>query len=45
VAGNLLKKLGGKVRVHLLGGDLTVEYAERLLLNGSAEKVFEGMLF
>jgi diaminopimelate epimerase len=45
VAGNLLKKLGGKVRVHLLGGDLTVEYAERLLLNGSAEKVFEGTLF
>jgi diaminopimelate epimerase len=45
VAGNLLKKLGGKVRVHLLGGDLTVEYAERLLLNGPAEKVFEGTLF
>jgi diaminopimelate epimerase len=45
VAGNLLKKLGSKVRVHLLGGDLEVEYAERLLLNGSAEKVFEGTLF
>jgi len=45
VAGNLLKKLGGKVRVHLLGGDLTVEYAERLFLNGAAEKVFEGTLF
>jgi diaminopimelate epimerase len=45
VAGNLLKKLSGKVRVHLLGGDLTVEYAERLLLNGPAEKVFEGTLF
>jgi diaminopimelate epimerase len=45
VAGNLLKKLGGKVRVHLLGGDLEIEYAERLLLNGSAEKVFEGTLF
>jgi diaminopimelate epimerase len=45
VAGNLLKKLGGKVRVHLLGGDLEVEYADRLLLNGVAEKVFEGTLF
>jgi diaminopimelate epimerase len=45
VAGNLLKKLGGKVRVHLLGGDLEVEYDERLLLNGPAEKVFEGTLF
>jgi diaminopimelate epimerase len=45
VAGNLLKKLGSKVRVHLLGGDLEVEYAERLFLNGPAEKVFEGTLF
>jgi diaminopimelate epimerase len=44
-AGNLLKKLGSKVRVHLLGGDLEVEYAERLFLNGTAEKVFEGTLF
>jgi len=45
VAGNLLKKLGGKVRVHLLGGNLEIEYAECLLLNGPAEKVFEGTLF
>jgi diaminopimelate epimerase len=45
VAGNLLKKLGGKIRVHLLGGDLEVEYAQRLFLNGPAEKVFEGTLF
>jgi diaminopimelate epimerase len=44
VAGNLLKKLGSKVRVHLVGGDLEVEYAERLFLNGPAEKVFEGTL-
>ena len=43
-AGNLLKKLGSKVRVQLLGGDLEVEYTERLLLNGPAEKVFEGTL-
>jgi diaminopimelate epimerase len=45
VAGNLLKKLGSKVLVHLLGGNLEVEYAERLFLNGAAEKVFEGTLF
>jgi len=45
VAGNLLKKLNGKVSVHLRGGDLYVEYAERLLLNGAAEKVFEGTMF
>ena len=45
VAGNMLKKLGSKVRVLLLGGDLEVEYAERLFLNGPAEKVFEGTLF
>jgi diaminopimelate epimerase len=44
-AGNLLRKLGGKVRVHLIGGDLEVEYAEHLFLNGPAEKVFEGTLF
>jgi diaminopimelate epimerase len=44
VAGNLLKKLGSKVRVHLLGGYLEVEYAERLFLKGPAEKVFEGIL-
>jgi len=45
VAGNLLEKLSGKVVVHLLGGDLEVEYADRLLMNGATEKVFEGTLF
>jgi len=44
-AGNLLRKVGNRVRVHLLGGDLEVEYAERLFLSGPAEKVFEGKLF
>jgi diaminopimelate epimerase len=44
-AGNLLKKIGNKVRVHLVGGDLEVEYTERLFLSGPAEKVFEGKLF
>lgn len=45
VAGTLLKKLANKVRVHLRGGNLEVEYAERLILNGPAVKVFEGKLF
>ncbi len=44
VAGNLLEKLSSKVRVHLLGGILMVEYAERLFMSGAAEKVFEGTL-
>ena len=44
-AGNLLQKVSGKVTVHLLGGDLEVEYADRLFLSGPAEKVFEGKLF
>ena len=43
-AGNLLQKVGGNVTVHLLGGDLEVEYAERLFLSGPAVKVFEGTL-
>lgn len=45
VAGTLLKKLSSRVLVHLKGGDLEVEYLERLVLNGPATKVFEGMLF
>jgi diaminopimelate epimerase len=44
-AGNLLSKVEGKVTVHLLGGDLEVEYADHLFLSGPAEKVFEGTLF
>jgi len=44
-AGNILEKVGSKVTVHLLGGDLEVEYAERLSLSGTVEKVFEGKLF
>jgi len=44
-AGSLLKKTAPSVTVHLAGGDLNVEYAERLFLSGSAEKVFEGELF
>lgn len=44
VAGNLLKKLGGKVYVHLLGGDLIIEYANHLFMSGTAKKVFEATL-
>ena len=45
VAGNLLEKLGGKVCVHLLGGDLMIEYANHLIMSGTAKKVFEATLF
>jgi diaminopimelate epimerase len=44
-AGNELKKLGDDVTVHLLGGDLRVEYNKRLFMTGPAVKVFEGKLF
>jgi diaminopimelate epimerase len=42
---NKLGKIGNKVTVHVLGGDLQVEVAESLFLSGAAEKVFEGTLF
>lgn len=45
VVARMLGKVDEKVTVHLVGGDLEVEYAERLFLSGSAEKVFEGRLF
>ncbi len=44
-AANKLGKVGNKVTVHLLGGDLQVDIAEHLLMSGAAEKVFEGRLF
>jgi diaminopimelate epimerase len=44
-AANKLGKVANKVTVHVLGGDLQVEVAERLYLSGVAEKVFEGTLF
>jgi len=44
-AGNILGKVDSKVTVHLVGGDLEVEYAGHLFLRGPAEKVFEGKLF
>ena len=45
VAGTLLKKVDNKVTVHLLGGDLEIEYSESIMMTGPAEKVFEGNLF
>jgi diaminopimelate epimerase len=45
VAGRLLGKVRNKVTVHLLGGNLEVDYTDRIFLNGPVERVFEGKLF
>jgi len=44
VAGTLLKKIGNRVTVHLLGGDLEIEYSGNIWMTGPAVKVFEGIL-
>jgi diaminopimelate epimerase len=44
-AANKLGKVGNKVSVHVLGGDLQVEVTKTLFLSGAAEKVYEGTLF
>jgi diaminopimelate epimerase len=44
-AANRLGKVGSKVLVHLLGGDLQIEIGKTILMSGTAEKVFEGTLF
>lgn len=44
-AANLLHKVNNKVTVHMLGGELTIEYAGSLSMTGPAEKVFEGIMF
>lgn len=45
VAANLLGKIGKKATVHLLGGDLEVEYTNNIVfMKGPAEKVFEGQI-
>ncbi|MDR2707446.1 MAG: diaminopimelate epimerase [Nitrososphaerota archaeon] len=44
-AANKLGKVGNKVTVHLLGGDLQVEVGKSLFLSGAAEKVCQGTLF
>jgi len=44
-AGVALGKVDRKAAVHLLGGDLEVEYSESIFMTGPAEKVYEGQLF
>ena len=44
-AANKLGKVGNKVTVHVLGGELQVEVGKTLFLSGAAEKVYEGTLF
>jgi len=45
VAANLTGKISGGCMVHLLGGDLNIEYENgRILMRGAAEKSFEGIL-
>jgi len=44
-AANKLGKVGNKVSVHVLGGDLQVEIDKTIYLIGAAEKVYEGTLF
>ena len=44
-AANKLGKVGNKVTVHVLGGDLHVEVGKTIFLSGAAEKVYEGTLF
>ena len=44
-AANKLGKVGDKVTVHVVGGDLQVEVGKSLFLSGAAEKVYEGTLF
>jgi len=44
-AANKLGKVGNKVTVHVLGGNLQVEVGKTIFLIGAAEKVYEGTLF
>ncbi len=44
VAGSLLRKTDSACTVHLLGGDLSIEYAGgKMMMTGPAEKAFEGI--
>jgi diaminopimelate epimerase len=45
VAGKRLGIVENKVTVRLLGGNLEVEYTDRMFLSGPVERVFEGKLF
>lgn len=44
VAGNILGLLEKKCVVHLLGGDLNIEYNASVMMEGPAEKVYEGTI-
>ncbi|MCW4000496.1 MAG: diaminopimelate epimerase [Candidatus Bathyarchaeota archaeon] len=44
-AAHRLGKVGDKVTVHVLGGDLQVEVGDTLYLCGAAEKVYQATLF
>ncbi len=44
VAGNILGLLEKKCVVHLLGGDLNIEYNVSVMMEGPAEKVYEGTI-
>lgn len=44
VAGNILGLLEKKCIVHLLGGDLNIEYNASVMMEGPAEKVYEGTI-
>lgn len=45
VACKLLGKTNEKVNVRLLGGDLEITYGKSILMQGTAEKIFEGRIF
>ncbi len=45
IAGVIANKVKNKSIVHLLGGDLKIDYSERVFMEGKVEKVFEGRLF
>lgn len=42
VAAKILGKAGNECTVHLLGGDLTIEYEDEIYMTGPAEKVYTG---
>lgn len=44
VAANLLGKVDKECIVHLLGGDLSIEYVDEVFMTGPAEKVYVGEL-
>ena len=42
--GIILKKLANTVTVHMAGGTLKIDQAEKIFMTGPAEKVFEGLV-